>query len=204
MRKQIPPYMHSSTPKGAQSSSPKGAPNSNSKESLTSPPKGVNPSTPQGGKKNPGPTLTKESPPTYFAPVGGFSILKAETAAQKKKRKHNDATQAEAITTHSHTWYPSWNGSLKGLQNYVESFPNSSPFALVNTSSLAAKVGGLTINFYVSTRSFQVTRTRNVKQEILVNFVTTLKNWLDFNRDDNHNMIAEILTVIDPTRVTPT
>ena len=84
MRKQIPSYMHSSTPKGAQSSSPKGAPNSNSKESLTSPPKGVNPSTPQGGKKNPGPTLTKESPPTYFAPVGGFSILQAETAAQKK------------------------------------------------------------------------------------------------------------------------
>jgi hypothetical protein len=139
----------------------------------------------------------KNTPPLKFAPAGGYKLHKAETPNQKKKRKNKQDPSTPIITPNSHTWFPDWNGNLSDFQTWLLTHPKSNALTKTNTNSLAAKIGPYTLNFYTSSRSFQITKLSNAKAADFSAFVKSTQEWLTAHLDPDFDMMPQLLHLLD-------
>jgi hypothetical protein len=126
----------------------------------------------------------------------GYEITGGQTANQKKRAKIGLNPNADIICESGTTIYPQWNGKISELQAWIQTTQGGSAFHKTNTNSLLCHIKGMSIVFYVNSGCFQINRGQNntttVKQ-----MVEDLKEWLEKNHDEDHDIHQETISFLD-------
>ena len=125
----------------------------------------------------------------------GYSLVNQLTKAQKRRKKNNQNIYEDVVNHDSITFYPQWKGNLRDLLAYPSQADfghNYENFRYTNTNSIAARLGPLTINFYPSTGSFQITGGR-ASPAFLRSQVDNLKQYLANHTNMNADLSGQFV-----------